>query len=167
MDFIPVIERLAREKTCIVGMGNNLRRDDAVGLYIVDRIRELGSGSVTVVNVEDVLENYIISIAESDCENVVIIDAVKCGAEPGSVIFGRLNEFDEIIGNYSTHKLSLFLSGKVLEKYNKKAWLLGIKVQDTDFGIGLSDDVRKGADIIRDLLLTYINRDQKELVYEH
>ncbi len=39
MDFLPVIERLAREKTCFVGMGNYLMGDDAVGLHIVDGIQ--------------------------------------------------------------------------------------------------------------------------------
>lgn len=168
MDFLPVIERLAREKTCFVGMGNYLMGDDAVGLHIVDGIRDLiQSGSVTALNVEDVIENYVYRIAEADCDNVVIIDAMQSGAETGSVLFGRLNEVKEAIGNFSTHKLALFLSGKILEQYNKKTWFMGIEVREVDFGTGLSDDVKKSADIIRDLLLSYINCDQKELVYEH
>jgi len=168
MEFLPVIERLAREKTCFVGMGNWLMRDDAVGLHVVDGIRDrIHSACVTVLNVEDVIENYVYRIADSDCDNVVIIDAMQSGAETGSVLFCRLNELDEITNNFSTHKLSLILSGKVLETYDKKVWFLGIEARDVDFGTGLSDDVKKSADIIRDLLLTYINCDQKELVYEH
>ena len=168
MDFLPVIERLAREKTCFVGMGNGLMRDDGVGLYVIDGILEgMNSSTVSALNVEDVLENYVFKIAESDCDNVVIIDAMQSGAETGAVVFGRLNEVDEIINNYSTHKLSLVLSGKLLEEYNKKAWFLGIEVRDVDFGTGLTDEVRKSASLIRDILLSYINCDQKELVYEH
>jgi hydrogenase maturation protease len=168
MDFLPVIERLAREKTCFVGMGNFLMLDDAVGLHIIDGIKDrIDSTCVTVLNVEDVIENYVYSIAEGDCDNVVIIDAMQSGAEAGSVLFCRINELDEVINNFSTHKLSLMLSGKVLEKYGKKVWFLGIEARDIDFGTGLTDDVKKSADIIRDLLLTYINCDHKELVYEH
>jgi len=169
MEFLPVIERLAREKTCFVGMGNPLMGDDAAGVYVVDGIREqIDSPTVSVLNVEDVIENYVYKIADSDCDNVVVIDAMQSGAEKGSVYFGRLHEFEETFNNnYSTHKLSLFLSGKVLEQYNKKAWFLGIEVGDVDYGTGLSEDVKKSADIIRDLLLSYINCDQKELVYEH
>ena len=168
MDFLPIIERLAREKTCFVGMGNYLMRDDAVGLHIVDGIKDrIGSHGVTVLNVEDVIENYVYRIADGDCDNVVIIDAMQSGGEIGSVLFCRMNELDEVINNFSTHKLSLILSGKILEAYGKKVWFLGIEARDVDFGTGLSDDVKKSADIIRDLLLTYINCDQKELVYEH
>jgi hydrogenase maturation protease len=168
MDFLPVIERLAREKTCFVGMGNYLMRDDAAGLHIIDGIRDrIASSTVTAINVEDVIENYVYRIADSDCDNVVIIDAVQSGAETGSMFFGRLDEFDEIINNYSTHKLALFLSGKVLAAHNKKVWLLGIEVRDVDYGTGLGEDIQKSADMICDLLLSYINCDQKELVYEH
>jgi len=168
MDFLPVIERLAREKTCFIGMGNYLMRDDAVGLHIVDGIKDrIDSACVTTLNVEDVIENYVYRIADGDSDNVVIIDAIQSGWEIGSVLFCRMNELDEVINNFSTHKLSLILSGKVLEKHDKKVWFLGIEARDIDFGTGLSEDVKKSADIIRDLLLTYINCDQKELVYEH
>jgi Ni,Fe-hydrogenase maturation factor len=63
MDFLPVIERLAREKTCFVGMGNLLMLDDAVGLHIIDGIKDrIDSTCVTVLNVEDVIENYVYSM---------------------------------------------------------------------------------------------------------
>jgi len=170
MDFISVIEKLAFEKTCIIGMGNNLKQDDAVGIYVAEGVRKrLTSNDVTVINVEDVLENYVFSIADNECENVLIIDAVHLNDEgdTGSIIFGKLNELNEVINNYSTHKLSLFLSGKVLEHYNKKIWLLGIKVREIDFGIGLTKKVKKSADIIIQLLVSSLNCKRKELIYEY
>ncbi|OHD63966.1 MAG: hypothetical protein A2176_15105 [Spirochaetes bacterium RBG_13_51_14] len=149
-------------------MGNYLRSDDAAGLYVVDGILScIASDHVTVMNVEDVLENHVFRIAEGDFDTVIIIDAVQSGGKVGSVLFGRLNEFDEIIGNFSTHKLSLILSGKILAEHGKETWLMGIEVRDTDFGTGLSEEVEKSARLIRDIVLTYINRDRKELVYEH
>jgi len=168
MEFVPMIERLALEKTCIVGMGNYLRNDDAVGLYIVDGIMEkAASGAVTVMNVEDVLENYVYEIAGSDCDNVLIIDAVESGAEVGTVFFGSLSDFNESANNYSTHKLSLVISGKILEEHGKAVWLLGIEVRDTDFGRCLSDKVKESASFIRDILGKYITSDHKEFVYEY
>jgi hydrogenase maturation protease len=167
-DFLPVIERLAREKTCFVGVGNWLMSDDAAGLHVVDGLREgIRSKSVTAMNVEDVLENYVFSIAQADCDNVVLVDAVRSGAEPGSVFLGRLREVGEIIDNQSTHKLSLSLSGKLLEDFDKKVWFLGIEARGIDYGVGLSDEVKGSVRAIRDILLSYINCDQKEPVYEH
>jgi hydrogenase maturation protease len=168
MDFISVMEKLSREKTCFVGVGNSLMLDDGVGPYIVNEIIEhVSSDNITVLNAEDVPENYVFRIAESDSSNVIIIDAVLSDGEAGSVFFGPLNEFTEIINNFSTHKLSLFLSASVLEQYNKKVWLLGIKVRDTDFGTGLSESVKKSADTICGIIKNCINRDQKEPVHEH
>ena len=168
MDFIPMIEKLASEKTCIVGMGNYLKKDDGVGLFVVDELMgRIASDAITIMNVEDVLENYVYKIADLDCDNVLIIDAVESASEAGSVVFGRLHELNEAINNFSTHKLSLALSGKILEERNKKVWLLGIEVRDTDFGRGMTDKVAESACIIRDILFNHITGDQKELVYEY
>ena len=168
MDFAPMIKKLAGGKTCIVGMGNYQKRDDAAGLFVVDELTKLvRSDTVTIMNVEDVLENYVFKIAGLECENVIIVDAIESSAEVGSVLFGRLHEIQEIINNYSTHKLALTLSGKILEDHDKKVWLLGIEVRDTDFGTGLSDAVKESACLIRDIFLSNITGDQKEPVYEH
>jgi hydrogenase 3 maturation protease len=168
MELAGKIEELLREKTCIVGVGNYLKRDDAAGLFVVDGLRERGaSGPVILMNVEDVPENYVYRIADLDCEHVIIIDAVESGGEIGSVLFGRLLELEEEAGNYSTHKLSLALTARILEGCRKKVWLLGIEVGDTGFGAGLSDRVDESVRLIRDLVGTYIIGYRKELVYEH
>jgi len=162
MDFISQIDEIMGSKTCIVGMGNYYKTDDAVGLYIVDRRKEaVESETLTVLNVEDVIESYVFKIAGMDCDNVIIVDAVQAEGERGSVIFGRINDMGMFEGMFSTHKLSLSISGKILEENNKSTYLLGIIADDIDFGIGLSDDVKKSADTVTDLLLKSINCSQK------
>ncbi len=168
MDLVPMIEKLALEKTCIVGMGNYLKSDDAVGLHIVDELMQSTvSGGITIMNVEDVLENYVYKIAGLDSDNVLIIDAIESGAEAGSVSFGALADFTEKADNFSTHKLSLVMSGKILEEHGKDVWLLGIEAGNTDFGNCMSPIVKESACVIRDILHKYINSDHKELVYEY
>ena len=39
MSLVTDIMGVVKEKTCIVGMGNYLRKDDAVGLYLVDELQ--------------------------------------------------------------------------------------------------------------------------------
>jgi hydrogenase 3 maturation protease len=168
MELAGTIEEILREKSCIVGVGNYLKRDDAAGLLIVDGLRERGaSGPVVLMNVEEVPENYVYQIADLDCDHVIVVDAVESGGEIGSVIFGRLLELEEEAGDYSTHKLSLAMTARILEGCGKKVWLLGIQVEDTDFGAGLSDRVNESVCLIRDLIGTYIIGYRKELVYEH
>ena len=103
------------------------------------------------MNVEDIIESYVFKIAELDCENVLIIDAVKSTTSPGSIIFGRLTKCGEALNDYSTHKLSLTLCGKILEESGKKTYLLGVEAGDTDFGqraVGGRETERRSAERI-------------------
>lgn len=168
MEFIDRMEQILSDKTCIVGMGNYYKSDDAAGLYLVDEIKDSISGNISILNVEDIIEGYVFKIAENDSKNVMIIDAVEAtdGSIPGSVIFGRLEEMD-ILDSFSTHKLSLKLSGKILEEHGKNTYLLGIAAEDIDFGTGLTPVVRESVDILKDIIIKSLKRNQKEYVYEH
>ncbi|MCP4129563.1 MAG: hydrogenase maturation protease [bacterium] len=171
MDLISRLEQVLDTNPCVVGMGNYLRNDDAVGLYIVDGIEKaLHPGKHLIMNVEDIIESYVFKIAELDCDTVIIIDAVSTvrqGVAAGSVLFGKLNEFNELIGDFSTHKLALRMSGKILEEHGKNTYLLGIVAEDIDFGTELTPEVRKSADSIRDFIIESLRCEQKENVYEH
>jgi hydrogenase 3 maturation protease len=148
------------EKTCLVGMGNTLRRDDAAGVYIVEEVgRRLSGDSLKTQVVEDVLEAYVFQLAELDCENIVIVDAIEASEEPGSVVFGKLSGFSELLSNFSTHKLTLELCGKIFEEHGKETYLLGIVAGDIDFGEGMTKAVKESADMLRDLLITLANAD--------
>lgn len=167
MNVIPGINKITTEKTCIVGMGNTFRRDDGVGPYIADGIiSRMNKNGLCVYNVEDVFENYVFKIAGLDCKNILLIDGVKNGRACGDILFGKLEEFSEIPHGYSTHKIPLYISGNILRKPGMNIYLLGISVRDTNFGRGLSKEVKQSADLIKDILIRAIEK-QKEHVYEH
>lgn len=155
MDLPSWLADVLREKTCLVGLGNSYRRDDGVGPWIAEAVKPAAVGtSLSVFNVEDVLENFVFRIAGSDCRNVVIVDAAAAAAdrEPGSVVFGPLNEFAEA-GSVSTHKLALELSGKILESAGKRVFLLGVVPEDLGFGSGMTPKVREAAARIKDFIV--------------
>ena len=102
------LEDILREGACLVGTGNPLRRDDGVGVWLAESLR---GASAAVFNVEDVPESYVGEIARTGLRNVIIMDAVDAGLEPGTVVFGPLDELGERPG-LSTHKLSLSLCGR-------------------------------------------------------
>jgi hydrogenase 3 maturation protease len=143
---------LLREPTCLVGVGNPLRRDDGVGPWIVGAVREAASrANLPVVDAQDVPENFVHSIARADCRNVVFIDAVAAEGAPGTVVFGPLASFAEA-ESFSTHKLALSFCGRFLEAAGKKVFLLGIVPADLEFGMGLSASVESSASFLRDLI---------------
>ncbi len=66
-----------------VGIGNPMRGDDAAGLLVAARLRELSPPGVRVVELEgepvDLIEAF------DGEETVLVADAVSSGAEPGTV----------------------------------------------------------------------------------
>ncbi|HDT13758.1 MAG TPA: hydrogenase maturation protease [Candidatus Aminicenantes bacterium] len=143
---------LLAEPTCLVGVGNPMRRDDGVGPWIVGAVRGLTDATIhSVVDAQDVPENFVPVIARGDCRNVVFIDAVAADGPPGTVIFGPLADFAEA-GSFSTHKLALSLSAKFLEAAGKKVFLLGVVPADLDFGTGFTAEVERAVASLLDLL---------------
>lgn len=152
------IKNVVSHDCCLVGMGNFLKSDDAVGLYIIESVKKAVGSMDGIFNVEDVIEAYVFKIAEMECSNVVVIDAVKAHAETGSIIFGRLeDEFEELGGTLSTHKLALKMSGRIFNEHNKVTYLLGVVVDNTDFGAELSQPVRESADVLIKLIIDALN----------
>lgn len=149
------LDQILSQPTCIVGVGNPFRNDDAVGALIASRLAaELpAAAGHCVVNAEDVIENHVFRIADSEVSNVLVIDAVQgSGGEPGSLVLGRLEDL-EIGGGYSTHKLALSLAAHVLKQYGKDVYLLGIAAADTGFGTTVSQAILDSAETVIDLVL--------------
>lgn len=111
-----------------------------------------------IFNVEDVIEAYVYKLAELPCKSIVVIDAVKADAETGSILFGKLDdEFEELSGTLSTHKLALKMSGKIFNEHNKETYLLGVVVDNIDFGAELSPAVRESADVLIQIITDALN----------
>ena len=156
--IISDIKNVIGGNCCLIGMGNYLKSDDAVGLYIIESVKKAAGDNCLLFNVEDVIESYVFKIAELDCDSVVVIDAVKAQAETGSILFGALDEeFEELSGTLSTHKLALKMSGKIFTEHNKETYLLGVVVDNIDFGSELSPEVRESADVLIKIIIDALN----------
>jgi hydrogenase 3 maturation protease len=81
------LDRQLREalegRAVIVGIGNRLRGDDALGPALIDRLRD--RVSAPLVDCAEVPERYLGAIAERSPDSVLLVDAVDLGAVPGSV----------------------------------------------------------------------------------
>lgn len=142
-----------RGPTCLVGVGNPLRRDDGAGPWVVGAVREAVSGTrLSVVDAQSVPENFVHVVARADCRNVVFIDAVAAEGPPGTVVFGPLAEFPEA-ESFSTHKLALSFCGRFLEDAGKRVFLLGVVPADLEFGEGMTPEVESAAAAVRDVIL--------------
>jgi hydrogenase maturation protease len=73
--------------TAVIGLGNPLLTDDGVGLALLEALRD--DGWVDVDLVDGGTWGLSLLPVLADCERVLVIDAVKAGNEPGTVVRGR------------------------------------------------------------------------------
>jgi hydrogenase maturation protease len=131
----------------IVGLGNALRGDDAVGLVVVRRLREL-------LPAADVIERSgepadLLETLGDGVEAVVLVDAVSSGAPPGEV--HRLDASEVALpfaASASTHGLGLAETielGRALGRLPARLLVYGIEGRAFELGAPLSPEVARAA----------------------
>jgi hydrogenase 3 maturation protease len=126
-------------KVVIMGIGNTLRNDDAVGSLLASRIKE--KVPYIVYDVGPNPENYLGKVIKDAPQNIVIIDAVDFGGKPGE--FRELEDTDlKTINLFSTHDASLSLTIDYLKSHLKvDIILLIIQPKSVAFGEKLSPEI--------------------------
>ncbi len=148
----------ACSKIAILGIGNELRHDDAVGLAVVDRLSSsFDDPSVVVRNCQNAPENFTGYLKRVKPTCVVLVDAADFGALPGDAHIFQLNDLKG--SSVSTHKASLLALGEYLQtEMNCNIFLIGIQPANCDFGDGLSPVARRASIKVADSIRTAINR---------
>lgn len=133
----------------LMGIGNELGGDDAVGLYVAELIDEK-SGWIGF-RCGTAPENFIGKIERLDPELVVLVDAAEMETEPG--------EFRKIEPEYadtifaSTHSIPISYLLKWLRRSVARVILIGIQAKSYNMGAPLSDEVKKGAERLVEALI--------------
>jgi hydrogenase 3 maturation protease len=127
------------------GVGNVLKRDDGVGVYIAQKIIQ-GNG-ISRLTVEMGIENHIGKINKLAPDVLVIIDACDFGREPGFAGLAMASEMME--STTGTHNISL---AKLSELFNMPVYILGIQPADISFGEGMDEKVKNTAEWIKDVI---------------
>ncbi len=148
----------------VLGVGNRLRGDDAVGCIVCDQLLSAGHDPISlssgdspvargrspttpalfVIDAGDAPENYIQPVADRRPERILIIDCCDFGGRPGEFCLFSRDEIDRLsYGLLSTHTLPLTLTVEMLSLATKaQIELLGVQPQQMEFGADLSPAVR-------------------------
>ena len=130
------------EKLLILGVGNELKRDDGVGPFIVDNLDE--KDNVICINAKTVPENFTGKIRKEQPSHVIIVDACLMGGEAGDIKIVDKDDFVNI--GIFTHSMSLSYFVKYLERDNDfKIIFVGIEPETMEFGEELSEKIEKTA----------------------
>ncbi|MFW9962064.1 MAG: hydrogenase maturation peptidase HycI [Candidatus Sifarchaeia archaeon] len=137
-------------KIAILGIGNDLRSDDGLGLYIIERL-SIDDPRVMIENVGSVPEGFSRPLTEFGAERIIMIDAADMQKSPGHI---ELITKDRISGvNLSTHSMPLsFLMMYLEQETGSKTVLLGIQPKSIQFGEGLTPEIQEIVERIIDIL---------------
>ena len=129
------------ELRLFVGVGNVLKSDDGVGVYICRNIRETDQCKTLPVEVS--LENYIGKINSINPDLLIIIDCVDLKAEPGSYMLLTVDQIQDF--TFNTHNISI---KRLAEFFTMPTYILGIQPENLNFGEAISKQVLEAANLI-------------------
>ena len=139
----------------VLGVGNRLRGDDAVGCLVCDELQKTSPSSLVprpssvpgpfVLDCGNTPENYIQPVADQNPTRILVVDCCNYGAPPGEFRLFSREEVDRLsYGLLSTHTLPLTLTIEMLSLETRAAIeLLGIQPERIEFGEDLSEPIRR------------------------
>ncbi len=143
---------MAKHKVLILGIGNQLRRDDGIGPVVAQALIKIGTP--LAIDCATAPENFLGTIKKLNPEKVIMVDACDFGAEPGAFRLFSLAELEKMPwATISTHTLPLSLVGNLIrQEAGCGVELLGVQPATVEFGEGLSESLRLAKRKILDFL---------------
>lgn len=131
--------------TCVIGVGNELRGDDAVGLVVIQLLKD---APATL----HVCEGEPIALLDTweGHEHVVVVDGMRSGAAPGTtrVLEARDEALPPELSQSSTHLLGVAEAvelARALDRLPDRLTVYAIEIGDVEPGAGLSAPVAEAA----------------------
>lgn len=124
-----------------VGIGNVLKMDDGIGVYISNNIKN--TGYVSALTAEVSIENYIGKINSLNPEILVLIDCADIRSPAGTFKLLPISQIQDM--TFNTHNISL---KRLSEFFRMPVYILAIQPEKIDFGENISYLVKGVADKI-------------------
>ncbi len=141
---------LRGKRTVILGVGNPLQGDDAVGPSLVDLLH--GRVEATLIYGGEVPENYLSSIQAAQPEVVLIVVALELGAKPGSLAVMDADRL-RAIENFTRNPGLAFLAVMIQDGTEAEVILVGIQPECTAFATEISPPVRQTMRSLEEMLV--------------
>jgi hydrogenase maturation protease len=126
------------KQTVIIGFGNLLMRDDGVGIHVVHQLLQRDLPPEIEV-IDGGVASFVIFDSVRDAEQIIIIDAVETGEEPGSIYRFTPEELGNIqpSPSYSLHEVSLIQSLHLARKMGPMPPVCFYGVEPADMSMGM------------------------------
>jgi hydrogenase maturation protease len=135
----------------IIGVGNEYRSDDGAGIVVARRLRALFPTGVTVL--EQSGEGAALIQAWQGAAWVMLVDAVRSGASPGTIhrLDARAGPMPTGFFNYSTHAFSVAEAvelARSLGQLPSHLIVYGVEGLNFEAGVGLSPAVTQALESV-------------------
>jgi hydrogenase maturation protease len=150
-----------KSNVTLIGVGNPWRSDDGVGWAVAAAARRRLSEDVAVIETDGEPSRLI--DAWTDTGLAVVVDAMSSGADPGTIRIRRGDaEFVQSRNSSASHSLGVaeaIALGRAVQRLPQDLVVVGIEVQETSHGNGLSAAVsaavERAAEVIGDLVTAW------------
>ena len=130
-----------------VCIGNELRGDDYIGIYLGKKLMR-SRLKERIFLAYSTPENCVEEVLKKNPDVVIFLDAVQAGQEAGTIILKEIKP-DEPVGlSVSTHSIPIETVASIIRSVSTKRlgfYVLGIQVGQIEFGKRLSKEVTEAA----------------------
>ena len=151
MHSIPPLKQLSdlissSKNSVFVCIGNELRGDDQVGIYLGNKLRKTALGD-KVIMAYATPESYIDDVLEKNPDIIFFLDAVQVGQKPGIIVVQEIRSGESLGMSISTHSIPIEVLAAVMRSTSPKIkfFVIGIQIKQVEFGKKMSKVVVEAA----------------------
>lgn len=149
-------------KTLILGVGNLLLSDEGAGLHVLERLAATYSLPEEVQTLDGGTLGLDLLYYLEGVENLVIVDTVKMGKEPGALLRLEGDEVPTFLSlKISPHQIGIpdmLLAAKLRDLYPRHVVLWGVQPGLLDVGLDLSPPVAARVDELVEKVVDELRR---------
>jgi hydrogenase 3 maturation protease len=146
------------KKIAILGVGSELRADDAAGMYLIALLSSsLQDEPVLLIGGSTAPENFTGVIKDYSPDVLLIVDAAHMDATPGEI---RILDTKNIGGlSFSTHMLPLPVMLNYLHmEVGCEIVCIGIQPHSIELGYDMCEEVKSGIEKLSDMITLILQR---------
>jgi len=146
-------------KEVVLGIGNILKGDDGIGIYIVEKVNKYlkeakfteAKSEVIVIDCGTTPENYTSVIRKHNPDTLILVDAADMGLSPGLY---RIIPPERIeVMHFSTHIMPLSVFISYVSEFCGEVVLIGIQPDKMEVGTVLSSKVQRSGDMVAKFII--------------
>lgn len=139
------------ERIVIIGMGNELRADDAIGLLVVRLLKPYSHHRLQVFEGHMTPEVFIAPACAAHPTHLLIVDAAELHKNPGTWLLLFPEEIEE--GLFTTHAIpAIEVTAEIQRRCGAKVAFLGIQPKSRDISLSQSKECVRAAEEIAEII---------------